>query len=284
MRNILFLAANPSQTARLDLAREFREIEQALRCSKHRDHFTLHQKWAVTTTDLRRALLDCQPDIVHFSGHGAGKHGLILEDETGGEQLVIGDALAGLFGMFSKPRECVILNACYSEFQAEAIVQNVDYVVGMDDSIEDSAAIKFAVGFYDGLAGFQPGFCAGSPIEFAFNFARNALQFSPTQHYQTPKLKKNRKIILEEWESSRAFEKVKALGNEAIPFKQALLEEIKSNRFYKNTKPFEDKAIPFKPIVIEEELECTRLYKAVEAFKNEAIPFELAIAEIEKER
>ncbi|YAF96956.1 MAG: CHAT domain-containing protein [Nodularia sp. CChRGM 3473] len=274
MKKILFLAANPSQTARLGLGREVREIEDALRRSKYRDNFILEQRWAVRPRDIRRALLDCQPDIVHFSGHGAGKHGLILEDETGKEQLVSGDALAGLFGLFSQPRACVILNACYSSFQAEAIAQNVDYVVGMDDSIADDAAIAFAVGFYDGLAGYHPAFCAGSPIEFAFNMARNALQFSPIPNYQTPHLTKNPKIILEEWRAIHVFHEAKTSRHDAIPFpfEPSFQEKLKSHHVHKAAKASGGKAIQVEQAVLEE-LASIHAYKAAKAAKEEPIRF-----------
>ncbi|MCG6135898.1 MAG: CHAT domain-containing protein [Nostoc sp. LLA-1] len=254
MRKILFLAANPSQTARLDLAREVREIEDALRRSKNRDNFILEQRWAVRPKDLRRALLECQPDIIHFSGHGAGKHGLILEDDTGKEQLVSGDALAGLFGLFSKPRECVVLNACYSSSQAAAIAQNVDYVVGMDNSIDDNAAIAFAVGFYDGLAGYHPALFKGSPIEFAFNMARNALHDLPIPNYHIPQLEKNRKIIDEEWKILHGYIQATNYRHGAIRF------------------PLKSKASQVEKVVLQE-LSILRAYVAAKASKDQPIRF-----------
>jgi hypothetical protein len=275
MRKILFLAANPSQTARLDLAREVREIEDALRRSKYRDNFILEQRWAVRPKDLRRALLECQPDIIHFSGHGAGKHGLILEDDTGKEQLVSGDALAGLFGWFSKPRECVVLNACYSSSQAAAIAQNVDFVVGMDDSIDDNAAIAFAVGFYDGLAGYHPAIFKGSPIEFAFNMARNALQYLPVPNYQVPQLRKNPKIILEEWKALHFMYEAQAYRNDPIPFLLESQERFNFNPVSQADVVAESKADQVEKAVLKclEELESRRLYIAAKALKGEPIRF-----------
>ena len=42
----------------------------------------------------------------------------------------------------------VVLNACHSHEQAKAIVQEIDFVVGMADSIGDEAARVFAAAFY----------------------------------------------------------------------------------------------------------------------------------------
>ena len=46
---------------------------------------------------------------------------------------------------------CVVLNACYSKPQAEAIAQHIDCVVGMLDTIGDRSAISFASAFYEAL-------------------------------------------------------------------------------------------------------------------------------------
>ncbi len=83
LRTVLFLAANPKGSDALRLGEEVRKVEQGLERAKMRDRFRLVQKWAVTDDDLRRALLDHEPEIVHFSGHGGGASGLVFEDESG---------------------------------------------------------------------------------------------------------------------------------------------------------------------------------------------------------
>jgi hypothetical protein len=176
VKKILVLAANPKQTSRLRLDEEVRDIKEGLQRSQNRDKFILQQEWAVRPRDIRRAILDFRPNIIHFSGHGSGETGLAFENITGQIQLVTGDALAGLFRQFATQVECVLLNACYSENQAEAIALHIDYVIGMNNQIGDGAAIEFAVGFYDALAGYDSQYDAGTPIEFAFNIACNAIQ------------------------------------------------------------------------------------------------------------
>ncbi len=59
--------------------------------------------------------------------------------------------MAQLFELCSDHVHCVVLNACYSEPQARAIVRHIDYVIGMKQAIGDESAIKFSVGFYDAL-------------------------------------------------------------------------------------------------------------------------------------
>lgn len=65
-------------------------------------------------------MLDVNPQIIHFSGHGEGHDGLVFEDDRGKPKLISGEALAGLFRLFADQVECVVLNRCYSAVQAEA--------------------------------------------------------------------------------------------------------------------------------------------------------------------
>lgn len=185
-KKILILSANPKDTARLRLDEEVREIEEGLRRSKHREQFIIQSKWAVRLRDLRRAMLDEEPQIVHFCGHGE-EDGLMVEDENGNAILVDLDALAGLFELFKNQVECVLLNACYSQLQAEAINKHITYVIGMSKGIQDTTAIEFAVGFYDALG-------AGKSIEEAFKFGRNAIQLYNIPEHLIPVLKKSSSI------------------------------------------------------------------------------------------
>jgi hypothetical protein len=127
-------------------------------------------------------MLDINPSIVHFSGHGTGDEGLVFEDETGSAKLVDGEALAGLFELFADRVECVVLNGCYSQAQADAISQHINYVIGMSQAIEDRAAIEFAVAFYDALG-------SGRPVEFAYKFGCAAIQLAGIPEQLTPILK-----------------------------------------------------------------------------------------------
>ena len=182
---ILILAANPKNTDRLRLDEEVREIETALERSRTRKRFQIISKFAVRVSDLRRSLLDHEPQFVHFSGHGAGEHGLALEDDGGKMKLVSTAALARLLKSFKV--KCVLLNACYSEKQAAAICQHVDYVMGMNQAIGDEAAIGFAVGFYDALG-------ANRSIEDAFEIGCTSLDLESIPESATPVLKIREKV------------------------------------------------------------------------------------------
>jgi hypothetical protein len=180
-KKILILAANPLETAHLRLDEEIREIDEGLRRSKWRDRFVLVKKTAVTARSLRQALLDEDPQIVHFSGHGAREDGLVLENLSGQPQLVETQALAKLFELFTDSVECILLNACYSQIQATAIAQHIGFTIGMNKAIEDRAAIEFALGFYDALG-------AGRTYDIAYKFACNAIHLGGIDEYLTPDL------------------------------------------------------------------------------------------------
>lgn len=159
-KTILILAANPADTSRLRLDEEVREIENGLRLASRRDDFVLRQIWAPRPADVRRAVLETRPSIVHFCGHESGNDGLAFEDQTGASKLVSADALSGFVTLLSDTVECVVLNACYSAVQAAAIAKHVAYVIGMPREIGDTTAIEFAVAFYDALG-------AGRSVDFA---------------------------------------------------------------------------------------------------------------------
>ncbi|MDI3287808.1 pentapeptide repeat-containing protein [Polyangium sp. 15x6] len=194
---ILFLGANPSDTTRLALGREVREITDRLHGTPEGERFEIVQAWAVRVSDLQAALLRHRPQIVHFSGHGRGDRSssspdsivvsremlpadepraedldgeILVEDDAGRAKPIPASALANLFGIVGGVR-CVVLNACHSAAQAEAIRQHVDAVVGMRRSIKDAAAISFAWAFYQGL-GF------GVSLSQAFELGKNQIELS----------------------------------------------------------------------------------------------------------
>jgi hypothetical protein len=200
--SILILTANPQGTNNR-LEQEVRDITEGLQRAAHRETFNLQSRWAVRPRDVQRALLDLNPQIVHFSGHGLGKptpepdgisrklipvasqsthsEGLAFEDNNGNTTLASTEALANLFALFKGSVQCVVLNACYSANQAAAIAQHIPYVIGMSRSIGDKAAIEFAVSFYDALG-------AGRDVPFAYKLAKNAIQLSGIPEHLTPVL------------------------------------------------------------------------------------------------
>ncbi|MEL6334845.1 MAG: AAA-like domain-containing protein, partial [Cyanobacteria bacterium J06626_26] len=202
VKTILVLAANPKGTSQLRLDEEVREIREGLKRSEHRGSFELKSRWAARPVDMQRAILEEKPQIVHFSGHGVGEDGLVLEDNQGKPKLVKGNALARLFKLVSDHVECVLLNACHSQQQAEVIAKHIDTVIGMSQAVGDQTALQFAIGFYDALG-------AGKDLEFAHEWGCAAIAMEDLDESLTP-------VLLH-----RNGKKAKPIKSEAIPVKEA---------------------------------------------------------------
>jgi len=177
MKTILFLAAGTKEVTKLDLEKEASSIEQELKRLGRNAVFEFKVELAQTAEDLRHALVDHQPQVIHFAGHGSGSKGIVL----GQQELLSTDTLEQYLAPHQNTVECVILNACFSAVQASAIIKHIPFVVGMNQAVADSAAIQFAVGFYDAWAG-------GLPIEAAFQTGQASIK-SPVQN-AIPVLKK----------------------------------------------------------------------------------------------
>lgn len=152
---ILILSADPMrQPQQLRLDEEVREIETSIERAPYRDRFQIIAKWAVRSKDIRRALLQHQPQIVHLSGHASDSTGLVIE-KLGGRsyQFIHANALENLLNLMRSPAsiQCVIFNTCNSKEHVEAISKHIDVVIGMNRDISDAAAIQFSSGFYDAL-------------------------------------------------------------------------------------------------------------------------------------
>ena len=119
---ILFLASSPTNASRLRLGQELRDIRERLQLAKFRDMFILESRESVRIVDISQAIFDIEPHILHFSGHGKDTGELCFEDPSGTLQPIKPDALAALFELATAHVNCVLLNACYSKAQAEAIV------------------------------------------------------------------------------------------------------------------------------------------------------------------
>ena len=202
---ILFLSSNPSSATRLELEEEGRSIQACLKQARYRDGLAFAWAPAARVEDFQEHL-QRRPDLVHFSGHGAvstpgrygasasGSHGvgeihprevasdsaavspskvagaLLLRDEHGVGVVVPREALTRLFKLLQGVR-CVVLNACFTEMQAEELAHHVDYVIGTRAAVPDAAAINFSKGFYAAIGD-------GYSLEKAFELGCNAVDMA----------------------------------------------------------------------------------------------------------
>jgi len=146
-KKILIISANPTNTPRLRLDEEIREIQSC--CS---NKFIVEIKLAVRVIDFQRALLTFKPNIVHFCGFSDGNNNVFFEDAVDGEkQLVPLKTLSYLLGLFKEDIETVFFNTFLSEKEVEIISKNIPNVVFLKENKSDKEAIIFAKEFYKTL-------------------------------------------------------------------------------------------------------------------------------------
>ena len=178
---VLFLASNPIDTQSLRLDAEARAIQEMIRKADYRDTIRFETRWAVRTSDLLQAINEVDPDIIHFSGHGAPDGELAFENVNGECKLVTKEAITQTIATLSDKVRLIFFNACFSAIQAEHVVQHVDAAIGMNTSIGDDAARVFASQFYSSI-GF------GKNLKTAFNQAKAALMLEGIPEDTTPEL------------------------------------------------------------------------------------------------
>src|SRR5262245_57683343 len=100
---ILFVAANPADTTRLELDSEFRVIQDQLLRGKYRDSFKLLEpQLAARMQDFTSALIRHQPHVVHFCGHGSVEQGLAFEGPRRSVRSAGGEELTNLFRVLAR--------------------------------------------------------------------------------------------------------------------------------------------------------------------------------------
>lgn len=155
---ILILTAQPGSHGsgmgslpRLQLDQEVRQIQEAVRHGTLGREFEVFTLPAARPQELSWGLLEYEPEILHFSGHGQ-QGSIFVERGDGTSWPITGEMLGRLFRIFKGGRlRCVVLNACESGGEAEPIVREVGAAVVRSDTVPDQAALVFSEYFYQGL-------------------------------------------------------------------------------------------------------------------------------------
>ncbi len=90
-------------------------------------------------------------------------------------------ALVQLFQTLKDNIRVVVLNACWTRPQVEEIAQTIDFAIGMNQPIGDTAAIVFAASFYQAI-GF------GRTLQEAFDLAKVALLLEGLRQDEIPEM------------------------------------------------------------------------------------------------
>ena len=177
---VLFVAANPMMSTRLAIDEQIRSINQNILLSEHRDLIDMQVALAARPSDLLQSFNRYRPHVVHFAGHG--RPGTLLFSNQNGRSVPVGsDALKALFMTLKDNIRVVLLDACYSRMQAEAITEIIDCTIGMNESLTDGASITFSAAFYQAI-GF------GRSIQEAFEQGKTALLLTNSTEYTKPVL------------------------------------------------------------------------------------------------
>ena len=179
---ILFLAANPSTTDQVLLSEEVRSIQEKISLAEHRSMVKFETRWAVRPNDLQHIILQTQPTIIQFSGHGAGSAGTVLHgDIPGTEHIVPAGALKHVFSTLKGNIRVIVLNTCESAEHANEISEVIDFVIGMDDKIDDESARCFSAELYLGIA-------SGVSVRTAFQMGIGAVKLRGLPDDHVPRL------------------------------------------------------------------------------------------------
>jgi acetoin utilization deacetylase AcuC-like enzyme len=179
---VLFLAANPVNGSRVVIDEEIRSITKKIKSSEYRDSIEFVPALAARSSDLIEELNLHKPQIVHFSAFEETTGELLLLDRFGTfPKPVEPNAIQTLFETTKDTIRVVFLNACYSQVQVQAIVKDVDCVIGIKNPITNQAAINFAASFYRAI-GF------GQSIKNAFDQGRVAYEHEGISKKNFPEL------------------------------------------------------------------------------------------------
>jgi outer membrane protein OmpA-like peptidoglycan-associated protein len=178
---MLVAVANPDSA--LEAGTEIGDIERRLVNLLREDEtsYEIAKLPHATRIALQDRIETWKPHIIHFIGHGGfDEQGLIyLHSETnpGARDAIDSATLRDLVS--ESPPWLVVLNSCLSGAAAKAdpfagaaqnlIRANVPFVVAMQTSISDDAAIRFSRRFYAALA-------SGEPVATAVTRGRNGIR------------------------------------------------------------------------------------------------------------
>jgi len=161
---VLFFLASPAGAHKLPLDEEIRLLRLEPSLEEIKDRLWIQDIPAARRSDIFNALRLNTPGAVHFSGHG-NTGVLFFQDDLGNASPLAMSDLAETLRLAGSSVRLVVLSACHSESQAEALLAYADCVVTMRGSIVDADARRFAVTFYRHLA-------EGDSVQDAFDKGR----------------------------------------------------------------------------------------------------------------
>jgi tetratricopeptide (TPR) repeat protein len=179
LRQLVIISNPPDlpEHKKLDVVREKRLIKGALKPLMDEGRLVVRWEDEASLERIHDALLDFDPHIIHYTGHGGfdGELGgvLLLEDGSDRSQNVSGTDLAERIA--GRDVRLVVLSGCqtaeaktmdsFSSVAGALARKGVPAVIAMQQSIRDDSATTFASRFYKALA-------SGEPVDLSLSEAR----------------------------------------------------------------------------------------------------------------
>lgn len=179
--NVLIIIPNTNLNKDLKVDAECREIQNCLFSSLYKDRHSITILPSARLTDIRRCIINIDPDIIHICGHSSKTEGIVFEDKSNSVQFVDAVTLRDFFSVFSNEINTVLFNSCYSGELAQNVSDVIKYTIGFGQRVSDDDAIEFAIAFYDGIFN-------GFDVESSFALAQNSLKWTSNSIYPDPVL------------------------------------------------------------------------------------------------
>lgn len=170
----LMVSASPASQVRVRADLELRSILRSTRQTPFGRRFEFVQLPAARFDDLRTALLEHRPHILHIVAHGRDDGALCFEAENDGEAWIPRLQLLQLLNAAGEDLRLVVLNCEHSAELASDLTTAVDAAIGFPRRIIDTEAAAFMPAFYEAL-GF------GDSFETAYTLARRVFEGDDTE-------------------------------------------------------------------------------------------------------
>ena len=153
-KTILIVPVSPDST-QVAYSNDLKRIKTSLRRGDDQQTFlTLSDGQIIETpNEFSDELTKIKPFLLHVVGSSGGLNNLILNSIDGSrEPSDLNKIISDFFGMYSKNINCIILSGCYLEDQAQAVVQEIDFVIGYTSKLDPEIVKNFLDEFYFKLA------------------------------------------------------------------------------------------------------------------------------------
>jgi hypothetical protein len=163
---ILCLASDSTGTdGSRQLAQQTHAIRAELERARARDRFEVVTQFVSEPLDLLRVLRTFKPTVVYFVRNGRESTeyqpgqalvgdrfgGLFFRSRDGRARFLTASVLEQTFGAAGASVRLVVLNGCYADLQAEALLSHVDCVVGTRGTVSPEVAQAYAIGLMGAL-------------------------------------------------------------------------------------------------------------------------------------